>query len=69
MPRRREPDAEDMMVRCPRCKGNTVVYDLTAETEVACPVCAGVGRVTPLVYQAYIAGTLTATSPSSPSGS
>lgn len=51
------------MVRCPRCKGNTVVYDITTEHDVVCPVCAGVGRVTPIVYQSYVAGTL-ATSPS-----
>lgn len=52
------------MVRCPRCKGNTVVLDLTVGHDVVCPVCAGVGRVSPIVYQAYVAGTLT-TSPSS----
>ena len=58
MPRRREADAEDMLARCPHCRGATVVADATTGTMVTCPVCAGSGRVNQRVYLAYRSGTL-----------
>lgn len=58
MPRRREPDAEDMLARCPHCRGVTVVVDTTTSTKVPCPVCAGAGRVNQRIYLAYQSGTL-----------
>jgi DnaJ-class molecular chaperone len=58
MPRRREADAEDMLARCPHCRGATAVADLASGTKVTCPVCAGVGRVNQRVFLAYRAGTL-----------
>lgn len=67
MPRLREADAEDMLARCPRCKGNGQVYDLNAEAEVDCPVCDGTGRVTQVEHRRYLgddaAGPLNASTP------
>lgn len=54
MPRRREPDEEDLMARCPRCQGTGRVYDLAAEEDTDCPVCDGTGRVTRVVYDTYL---------------
>jgi DnaJ-class molecular chaperone len=54
MPRQREPDAEDMMATCPRCKGSERVYSIEAEAEVDCPLCDGTGRVTRIVYERYV---------------
>lgn len=59
MPRRREADAEDMLARCPHCRGATVIPDAT-RNKVPCPVCTGTGRVNQQVYLAYLGGRLDA---------
>lgn len=58
MPRRREADTEDMLARCPHCRGAGAVADTTTGAKVACPVCAGAGRVHQRIYLAYLSGTL-----------
>lgn len=59
MPRRREADAEDMLARCPHCRGANVVLD-AARNKVTCPVCAGAGRVNQRIFLAYRSGSLDA---------
>lgn len=54
MPRQRDPGAEeDMMARCPVCKGNGHIYDFAQEAETDCPLCEGTGRVTPALHHQH----------------
>lgn len=56
MPRIRDPEEEDMMATCPRCKGATTVYRMDLEATGECPLCEGEGRVTRATYERYTSG-------------
>lgn len=56
MPRRNEPDEEDMMLRCPRCSGTGTVYQIDLDAEAECPLCEGSGRVSQYVHHRYVHG-------------
>lgn len=56
MPRQRDPDDEDMMAQCPRCKGAGTVYRIDLDAEAECPLCSGTGRVTQYQYERYMHG-------------
>lgn len=56
MPRVNEPEEEDMMAVCPRCKGEGRIYRLDLEAVGPCPLCDEAGRVTPETHQRYTRG-------------
>ncbi len=56
MPRVPEPEEEDMLATCPRCRGEGRIYRLDLDATAPCPVCDAAGRVTQAVYERYTNG-------------
>lgn len=56
MPRVNEPEEEDMLATCPRCKGEGRVYRLDLEATGPCPLCDQSGRVSRETHQRYTRG-------------
>lgn len=54
MPRRRDPEQEDLLVQCPRCDGVGTVLRIDLEEDAAvCDLCGGATRVTPAVRDRF----------------